>query len=40
MDMRSGTWDVRSPYGMGSLKVVAREFGNYKLDLEGVQEVR
>jgi exonuclease III len=40
MDMRFGTWNVRSLYTAGSLKTVAREFGKYKLDLVGVQEVR
>jgi exonuclease III len=40
MDMRFGTWNVRSLYRSGSLKTVARELGKYKLDLEGVQEVR
>jgi exonuclease III len=38
MDMRFGTWNVRSR--AGSLKTVARELGKYKLDLVGVQEVR
>jgi exonuclease III len=40
MDMRFGTWNVRSLYRSGSLKTVARELGKYKLDLVGVQEVR
>jgi exonuclease III len=40
MDMRFGTWNVRSLCGIGSLKTVARELGKYKLDLVGVQEVR
>jgi exonuclease III len=40
MDIRFGTWNVRSLYRSGSLKTVAREFGKYKLDLLGVQEVR
>jgi exonuclease III len=40
MDMRFGTWNVRSLYRSGSLKMVARELGKYKLDLVGVQEVR
>jgi exonuclease III len=40
MDMRFGTWNVRSLYRIGSLKTVARELGKYKLDLMGVQEVR
>jgi exonuclease III len=40
MDMRFGTWNVRSLYMSGSLKTVAREIGKYKLNLVGVQEVR
>jgi exonuclease III len=41
MDMRFGTWNVRSLYRSGSLKTVTRELGKYKLeDLVGVQEVR
>jgi hypothetical protein len=40
MDMRFGTWDVRSLYRSGSLTIVARELGKYKLNLVGVQEVR
>jgi exonuclease III len=40
MDMRFGTWNVRSLYRSGSLKTVARELGKYELDLVGVQEVR
>jgi exonuclease III len=40
MDMRFGTWNVRSLYRSGSLKTVARELAKYKLDLVGVQEVR
>jgi hypothetical protein len=40
MDMRFGTWTVRSLYRSGSLKSVARELGKYTLDLVGVQEVR
>jgi exonuclease III len=39
-DMRFGMWNVRSLYRAGSLKTVARELRNYKLDLVGVQEVR
>jgi exonuclease III len=39
-DMRYGTWNVRSLYRAGSLKTVASELRNYKLDLVGVQEVR
>jgi hypothetical protein len=40
MDMSLGIWNVRSPYRPGSLKTVAKELGEYKLDLVGVQEVR
>jgi hypothetical protein len=40
MDMRNGTWNIRSLYRIGSLKTVARELGKCKLDLVGVQEVR
>jgi exonuclease III len=40
MDMRFGTWNVRSLYRIGSLTTVTRELGKYKLDLVGVQEVR
>jgi hypothetical protein len=40
MDIRFGTWNVRSLYRSGSFKTVARELGKYKLNLVGVQEVR
>jgi hypothetical protein len=40
MDMRLCTWNVRSMYRAGSLRVVAEEISKYKLDLVGVQEVR
>jgi exonuclease III len=40
MDMRFGTWNVRSLYRVGSLKTVPRELARCKLDLLGVQEVR
>jgi hypothetical protein len=40
MDMRFGTWSVRSMYRAGSLRAVAEEISKYKLDLVGVQEVR
>jgi hypothetical protein len=40
MDMRFGTWNVRSWYRAGSLLTVSRELARYKLDLVGVQEVR
>jgi exonuclease III len=38
--MRFGTWNVRSMYRAGSLRVVGEEISKYKLDLVGVQEVR
>jgi exonuclease III len=40
MNMRFGTWNVRSLYRVGSLMTVSRELARYKLDLVGVQEVR
>jgi exonuclease III len=40
MDMRFGTWNVRSLYRAGSLTTVSRELSRYMLDLVGVQEVR
>jgi exonuclease III len=40
MDMRCGTWNVRSMYRADSLRPVAEEISKYKLDLVGVQEVR
>jgi hypothetical protein len=40
MDMRFGTWNVRSLYRAGSLRAVTEEISKYKLDLVGVQEVR
>jgi hypothetical protein len=40
MDMRLGTWNVRSTYRVGSLRAVAEEMSTYELDLVGVQEVR
>jgi hypothetical protein len=36
MDMRFGTWNVRSIYRANSLRVVAEEILKYKLSLEGV----
>ncbi|PNF32154.1 hypothetical protein B7P43_G00700 [Cryptotermes secundus] len=38
--MRFGTWNVRCTYRSDSLKAVAEEISNYKLDLVGIQEVR
>jgi exonuclease III len=40
MDMRFGTWNVRSMYRAGSLRAVAEEISKYKLDVLEVQEVR
>jgi exonuclease III len=39
MDMRFGTWNVRSMY-KASLMTVVEETSKYKLDLVAVQEVR
>jgi hypothetical protein len=36
MDMRYGTWNVRSLHRTGALKRVVRELGKYRLDLVGV----
>jgi hypothetical protein len=40
MDMRFGTWNVKSMHRAGSLRPVAEEISKYKLDLVGVHEVR
>jgi hypothetical protein len=40
MDMRFGTWNVRSLYRSGSLKTVSGELAKYNLDLVQAQEVR
>jgi hypothetical protein len=40
MDIRFGTWNIRSLYRSGSLMRVAKETSKYKLDLVGVQGVR
>jgi hypothetical protein len=40
VDIRFGTWKVKSLYRIGSLKTTARELGMCKLDLVGVQELR
>ncbi|PNF19996.1 hypothetical protein B7P43_G08657 [Cryptotermes secundus] len=37
MDMRFGTWNIRSMYRAGSLRAVVEEILKYKLDLAGVQ---
>jgi len=38
--MRSGIWNVRSPYRAGSLKTAAGELAKYNSDLVVVQEVK
>jgi len=38
--MKIGTWNVRTLYRAGSLKVAARELVRYSLEVVGVQEVR
>jgi hypothetical protein len=40
MEMRFGTWNIRSLYRVGSLMTVSREISRYRLYLVGVQEVR
>jgi hypothetical protein len=40
MDMRFGTWKVRSMYRAGSLRAVGEVISKYKLDLLRVQVVR
>jgi exonuclease III len=40
IDMRFGTWNVRSMYRAGSLRAVTEEISKYKLDFVGIQEVR
>jgi hypothetical protein len=40
MDMKFGTWNVRSLYRVGSLMTVSMELARYELDLVGVEEVR
>jgi exonuclease III len=40
MDMRFGTWNVRSLYKASSVVTVSKELSKCKLDLVGVQEVR
>jgi hypothetical protein len=37
MDMRFGTWNIRSLYRAGSLMTVSRELSRYRSDLVGVQ---
>jgi hypothetical protein len=40
MDFRCDTWNAGSTCRAGSLKAVAEEISEYKLDLVGVKEVR
>jgi exonuclease III len=40
MDLRFGTWNVRSLHRAGSLKTLVSELAKYKFDLVTVQEVR
>jgi hypothetical protein len=40
MDMRFGIWNVGSLYKAGSLRPLAEEISEYKLNLLGVQEIR
>jgi hypothetical protein len=37
MDMKFGSWKVRSMYSAGLLRAVAEEISKYKLDLVKVQ---
>jgi hypothetical protein len=40
MDMRFGTWNVRSIHRAGLLRAVAEEISKYDLHLVGVLEIR
>jgi len=40
MNMKHGTWNIRSLYRAGSLKTAARVLARYRLDLVGAQEVK
>jgi hypothetical protein len=40
MEMRFGTWNVRSMYRASSLRAAWKKFSKYKSGLVGVQEVR
>jgi hypothetical protein len=39
MDLRFGTWNIRSLYRAGCLMTFSRELSRYRLDLVGVEEV-
>ena len=38
MDMRFGTWNVRSLYRAGALGLVTSEIDKYRMDLVGIRE--
>ena len=40
MEMRFGTWKVRSLYRVGALCSVTNEIDKYRMDLVGVQTLR
>ena len=40
MDMRFGTWNVRSLYRAGAQGLVTSEIDRFRMDLVGVQDVR
>jgi hypothetical protein len=40
MDMRFGTWNVRSMYRAGLLRTVTKNISKYKFHLVGIQEVQ
>jgi hypothetical protein len=40
MDLKFGTWNIRSMYRVGSIVTESKELSKNKLDLVGVQEVR
>jgi hypothetical protein len=40
MDMRFGSWNVRSIYRAGSFRAEGEQISKYKLDLVGIQKVR
>jgi hypothetical protein len=40
MDIRFGTWNVRSLHRAGSLVAASKEISKYEIELVGVQDVR
>jgi hypothetical protein len=40
MDIRFGTWNIRSLCRAGSLETLSKELSKYRLDLLGLREVR